>query len=142
TQPRCAIHRTSGGGTRCRQDHRLGHPGEGGLLMRNMLIVFIAAGLATSAAMAAEVPSFQIIARDGHLIPATLQITAGQRVKLLFRNEGPGPEEFEIAEMRIEKVLAPGAESFAVLPPRKSGDRIRLFGEFHLDSAECIITVK
>lgn len=100
------------------------------------------AGLALSGAALAELPSFQIVARDGRLIPATLQIPAGQRVKLLFRNEGPGAEEFEIAELRVEKVLAPGAESFAVLPPRKPGDRLRLFGEFHPDTAECLITVQ
>ncbi len=101
-----------------------------------MLTAFVAV------ASAAETPVFTVIAKGGHLIPDKLVIPAGQRVKLIFQNQGPGPEEFEIAEMRIEKVLAEGAESFAVLPPRKSGDRIRLFGDFHPDSAVCNITVQ
>lgn len=95
-----------------------------------------------TAASAAETPTFTILGQGGKLVPATLKIPAGQRVKLVFRNLGPGPEEFEITEMRIEKVLAEGAESFAVLPPRKHGDRIRLFGEFHPGTAECLITVE
>jgi len=98
--------------------------------------------LAMTAASAAEMPTFMILGQGGKLIPATLKIPAGQRVKLVFRNLGPGPEEFEITEMRIEKVLAEGSESFAVLPPRKHGDRIRLFGEFHPGTAECLITVE
>ena len=95
-----------------------------------------------TAASAAETPTFTILGQGGKLVPATLKIPAGQRVKLVFRNLGPGPEEFEITEMRIEKVLAEGSESFAVLPPRKHGDRIRLFGEFHPGSAVCLITVE
>lgn len=91
---------------------------------------------------AAETPTFTIIGQGGKLSPAALKIPAGQRVKLIFKNLGPGPEEFEITEMRIEKVLAEGTESFAVLPPRKHGDRIRLFGEFHPGTAECMITVE
>jgi hypothetical protein len=98
--------------------------------------------LTMTVASAAETPVFTIIGKGGRLIPAALKIPAGQRVKLIFRNEGPGPEEFEITEMRVEKVLAEGSESFAVLPPRKHGDRLRLFGEFHPNTAECIITVE
>jgi len=103
-----------------------------------------AAMLATcmAAASAADTPTFTVIAKGGRLIPDKLTIPAGQRVKLIFHNQGPGPEEFEIAEMRVEKVLAEGAESFAVLPPRKSGDHIRLFGDFHPDTAVCNITVQ
>lgn len=101
-----------------------------------MLCVFM------STASLAQTPTFTIIGKGGRLIPSTLKIPAGKRVKLIFQNQGPGPEEFEITEMRIEKVLAEGAQSFAVLPARKSGDRIRLFGEFHMDTAECIITVE
>lgn len=107
--------------------------------LRRLLVSLLLALVA--AAAAAETPVFTIIGKGGKLIPATLKIPAGQRVKLIFKNQGPGPEEFEITEMRIEKVLAEGAESFAVLPPRKHGDRIRLFGEFHPGTAECMITV-
>jgi len=108
--------------------------------LRLFLVALLPAVMA--AAAAAETPTFTIIGKGGRLIPASLKIPAGQRVKLIFRNQGPGPEEFEITEMRIEKVLAEGTESFAVLPPRKHGDRIRLFGEFHPGTAECIITVE
>lgn len=105
------------------------------------LFVVLAMGTVTSVS-AAEPATFTIIAKAGRLIPDKLVIPAGQRVKLIFRNQGPGPEEFEIAEMRIEKVLAEGADSFAVLPPRKTGDKIRLFGDFHPDTAVCNITVQ
>lgn len=111
--------------------------------MRARRFLLLAACLASCMKLAwADMPTFEIVGRGGRLIPAALVIPAGQRVKLVFRNEGPGPEEFEITEMRVEKVLAEGAEAFAVLPPRKAGDRLRLFGEFHPQTANCDIQVK
>lgn len=111
-------------------------------MKRRLAPCLVALAAALVPAMAAALPTFEVTARDGRLIPDRLEIPANQRVKLVFRNEGPGPEEFEIANTRIEKVLSPGATTFAVLPPRKSGDRFILFGEFHMDTAECIISVK
>jgi len=98
--------------------------------------------LFTAAAFAEELPTYRIVAKDGRFSPVRLEVPAGRRIKLLFRNDGPGPEEFEIAELRVEKVLAPGAASFAVLPPLRAGVTYRLFGEFHPQTAECLITAK
>ncbi|MCK6385529.1 MAG: cupredoxin domain-containing protein [Rhodocyclaceae bacterium] len=62
------------------------------------------------------------VGRDGVFIPKTVEVPAGQRVKLVLINEGPGPLEFENDEMRIEKVLSAGARSFVVLPKLKPGE--------------------
>lgn len=94
------------------------------------------------AARAEDMPTYRVVARGGQLHPSRLELPAGRRVKLVFSNEGPGPEEFEITELRVEKVLSPGAQSFAVLPAMSPGRRLRLFGEFHAATAECLITVK
>lgn len=88
-----------------------------------------------------ELPSFQLTAKDGKLIPNRLEVPAGKKLKLLLKNEGPGPEEFESASPRLEKVLAPGANSFVVVQPLQPGT-YRIFGEFHADTAECLLIAK
>jgi hypothetical protein len=90
---------------------------------------------------AEELPTFQIVAKDGHFIPSQIEVPAGRKIKLLFRNDGPGPEEFENTELRVEKVLAPGASSFVVIHNLRPG-RYRFFGEFHPTTAECLLVAK
>jgi hypothetical protein len=74
------------------------------------------------AALAQGLPTFEVVARDGRLIPSRLEVPAGGRIKLVLKNEGPGPLEFENDEMRIEKVISAGVTSFVVLPPLKPGE--------------------
>ena len=67
-----------------------------------------------------------------HGDPASLQVAAGQRFKIIVHNLGQGPVEFESTPLRIEKVLSPGVSSFVVIHPLKPG-RYGFFDEFHLD---------
>jgi len=75
-----------------------------------------------NAVAAEELPTFEIVVRDGVFIPARIEVPAGRRIKLMLINEGPGPLEFENDEMRIEKVLSAGARSFVVLPKLRPGE--------------------
>ncbi len=84
-------------------------------------------------ARAEELPTYPIVLRGGRIEPSTLEVPAGRRIKLTVRNEGPGPCEFENLELRVEKVLAPGASSFVVLAPLRPG-RYRFVDEFHPDT--------
>jgi hypothetical protein len=94
--------------------------------MRRLLALLVLAWsgmLPGGMAVAAEgLPAFEVVVRDGVFIPKTVEVPAGQRVKLVLINEGPGPLEFENDEMRIEKVLSAGARSFVVLPKLKPGE--------------------
>ena len=67
-------------------------------------------------ASAAELNTYSVVIKDGHIIPARLEVPAGKKIKLAIKNEGPGPCEFENLDLRVEKVLAPGASSFVVIP--------------------------
>lgn len=83
----------------------------------------------------------KLVARDGYFMPETIEVPAGKRFKLIISNEGRSPEEFESAELRKEKVLAPGASSFLVFAPLKPGV-YTFFGEFHPDTAKGRIVAK
>jgi hypothetical protein len=94
--------------------------------MRRLPVLLVLAWSGTlpggNAVAAGELPAFEIVVRDGVFTPARLEVPAGSRVKLVLVNEGPGPLEFENDEMRIEKVIGPGARSFVVLPKLKPGE--------------------
>lgn len=108
---------------------------------RHRFILLAALGGLLGTAAAEEPAVFQIVARDGRLAPAKLDVPAGRKLKFLIRNEGPGPAEFESAELRVEKVLSPGASSFVIVAPLKPG-RYRFFDEFHPATSEMQVVAK
>jgi len=98
------------------------------------LAIALLAVLATPA-HSQELPSYQLTIKTGRFIPETIEVPANIKFRLLIRNEGPGPEEFESNELGKEKVLAPGASSFLIFQPLKAGT-YRFFGEFHPETAQ------
>ncbi len=93
-------------------------------------LLALGAWAAAPGAQASELLTFAITAKDGRLEPAQLQVPAGQRIKLTLHNAGTSPVEFENLNLRVEKVLAPGASSFVVTPPLKPGTH-EFIDEFH-----------
>ncbi len=93
-------------------------------------------------AQAAPAPvTFPIVIRGGHIVPAQLEVPAGVKIKLTIRNDGPGACEFENLDLRVEKVLAPGASSFVVIHPLRPG-RYRFVDEFHPSTAVLLLVAK
>lgn len=92
-------------------------------------------------ASADELVTFPVTIKNGHLTPARLEVPAGKKIKLAIKNEGPGPCEFENLDLRVEKVLAPGASSFVVIHSLKPGS-YRFFDEFHPSTSEMLVIAK
>jgi hypothetical protein len=92
------------------------------------------------AAQAADLPTFKLELNDGKLTPERIEVPAGQRFKIEVRNVGKGAAEFESIQLRKEKVLAPGAESFVVIAPLDKGE-YKFFDDFH-QSAQGVIVAK
>lgn len=88
-----------------------------------------------------DLPTFRLVIRAGHFVPDNVEVPANTKFRLLIKNEGPGAEEFESTELKKEKVLAPGGESFLIFQPMKPGT-YKFFGEFHPDTAQGRITAK
>ena len=89
----------------------------------------------------AALPTFELTIRHGHFEPATIEVPARQRFKIVVINAGNGPTEFESTPLRVEKVLSPGVTSFVVIHPLKPG-RYPFFDEFHMDLPEGEIIAK
>ncbi|TKC77995.1 cupredoxin domain-containing protein [Trinickia terrae] len=104
-------------------------------------IALFAASLGVAAlAHAADLPTFKLEMADGKLNPARIEVPAGQRIKIEIRNTGRGAVEFESVQLRKEKVLAPGGESFVVIAPLSPGE-YKFFDDFH-QQAQGVIVAK
>lgn len=101
------------------------------------------AALSWSAATVAAgpLPVYELSIKDGHFTPASIEVQAGQRFKIVVKNEGSGPAEFESTPLRIEKVLSPGVSSFVIVHPLKPGS-YPFFDEFHMDLPQGEIVAK
>jgi len=105
------------------------------------IVLTCAALLGAKTAQAEELLTFQIAAKDGHITPARVEVPAGRKIKLVIRNEGLGPCELENLDLRVEKVLAPGASSFIVIHQLKPGT-YRFIDEFHPNTSEMLLIAK
>ncbi|KVM62610.1 periplasmic lipoprotein involved in iron transport [Burkholderia ubonensis] len=103
-------------------------------------VVAAAALLLAGAAQATDLPTFKLEMADGRLNPARIEVPAGQRFKIEIRNTGKGAAEFESVQLRKEKVLAPGADSFVVVAPLSPGE-YKFFDDFH-QQAQGVIVAK
>lgn len=86
-------------------------------------------------ARADDMPTLKLLIKGGRFLPATLEVPANTKFRLEITNEGPGPEEFESAELKKEKVVAAGVTTNLIFQPLKPGS-YKFFGEFHPDTAQ------
>lgn len=107
-----------------------------------LLVCLLWLGLGWAAdGRAQELPTYEVIAKEGRLFPARLEVPTGTRIKLVVKNAGKSPIEFENLAMRVEKVLAPGGVSFVVLPKLKPGE-YEFIDEFHMDTGKLLVIAK
>lgn len=90
---------------------------------------------------AADLPTFTVQINDGIFTPPALEVPAGQRIKIIVRNVGKGPTEFESTALRVEKVIGPGVDSFVVIHAMRPGT-YEFFDEFHMDKPRWKLTAK
>jgi plastocyanin len=102
-------------------------------------ILTIILGLVSVAAQANE--EYKIIIKDHKFSPETLEVPAGQKVKLIVDNQDSTPEEFESYELHREKVIQGNSKAVIFIGPLKPGE-YSYFGEFNMDTAKGSIIAK
>jgi plastocyanin len=100
-----------------------------------------AAIIAFSTAAFAEVPSYTIVIKDHKFEPATVEIPADTKVKLLVDNQDPTPEEFESHDFHREKIIKGNSKATINVGPLKAGE-YKFFGEFNEKTAQGKLVVK
>ncbi|TAL02899.1 MAG: cupredoxin domain-containing protein [Rhodospirillaceae bacterium] len=71
-----------------------------------------------------------ILIKDGQFVPNEVPIPAGQKVKLIVRNQDSSMSEFESVEFHREKVVTPGGEVTVFVGPLEAGS-YEFFDDFH-----------
>lgn len=90
---------------------------------------------------AENLPAFGLSIKDGRYAPEQLVVPAGQKIKLVIRNDGPGPEEFESSDLNREKLIKAGKTVEVTLGPLSPGT-YKFIGEFHPETAQGQIVAK
>ncbi|MBD1548045.1 cupredoxin domain-containing protein [Roseibium aggregatum] len=109
--------------------------------------LFLGIALTVSAslgpAFAEELKTYDLELKDGVVTPNRLEVEAGTTFKIVIRNSGTKPAEFESLRLRKEKVLGPGVTSFVVIR-RLSPGTYEFYDEFSIDkdTAHGVIVAK
>jgi hypothetical protein len=86
--------------------------------------------LCLSPPSAAQSANFEIIAQDGPLQPAQLQVPAGVKLRITLRNTGKTPVEFESLGLHLERLVQPDSAATVTVPGLSAGS-YSIGDEFH-----------
>lgn len=100
-------------------------------------LALLVAGASLSA-LAQEPPTFGLEIRNHVYSPAELRVPAGRPLLLKIRNLDTTAEEFESLALKIEKVIAGGAEGLVRIGALAPG-RYEFVGEFHPETARGVL---
>jgi Cupredoxin-like domain len=98
-------------------------------------LVLASAVLACGPARAEDPPVIEIVIKDHKFVPATVEVPANKKVKLVVKNQDPTPEEFESYELNREKVIAGNSQAIIFVGPLDAGT-YPFFGEFNPATAQ------
>lgn len=68
-----------------------------------------------------DLPAYLVEMNNGKLIPSKLVVPAKQKFRIIVRNIGTKPAEFESNQLRQEKILYMNTESVVLISPLSSG---------------------
>ena len=85
--------------------------------------------------LSAAVPEIELRIRDHLFFPATLEVPAETKIRLMILNEDDTPEEFESYELNREKVIPGKSKTVIFIGPLKPGE-YPFFGEFYPKTAQ------
>jgi len=99
-----------------------------------MRIAFVVLLMAMAGLARAEDPTFELALRNHQFTPAEITVPAGQKIKLVVKNEDATPEEFESKKLNREKVIPARSQATIFVGPLKPGE-YPFVGEYHEKTA-------
>ncbi|HKT20319.1 MAG TPA: cupredoxin domain-containing protein [Stellaceae bacterium] len=89
--------------------------------------------IAGAVPVAASEGDITIAISGGKFVPDQVPVPAGQKVKLVVRNDDKNMSEFESTDFHREKVVAPGGTITLFVGPLDTGS-YEFFDDFHPDN--------
>ena len=104
---------------------------------------FLIYSLALSALLpfAAHAEDYVLTLKNNQFSPKVLTSPAGQRIKLIVKNQDATPAEFESSDMNREKVVGANSEIVVFIGPLEPGS-YGYFDDFHRNTTTGIIVAK
>lgn len=90
---------------------------------------------------AEDIPSFRLECNNGVFKPQKLVVPAGKKFRVDLVNTGTEAIEFESLQLRKEKALNPGGNSFVVIYPLDPGE-YKFFDDFHIKVGQGSLVAK
>lgn len=109
--------------------------------MKKELMMLVCLWALISVPAWAQQEEFVLTIKDHTFSPATIELPANKKVKLIIDNQDATPEEFESHDLKREKVIPGNTKGVVLLGPMKPGT-YQYVGEFHEDKAKGTIIVK
>jgi plastocyanin len=109
--------------------------------MKTLLLAAAAAAMIASIAFADESKTFNLSIKDHKFVPATLEIPANEKIKLVVKNEDATPAEFESSDLDREKVVGANSEITVFIGPLTAGN-YGFFDDFHRSTTTGTLTAK
>ncbi len=106
-----------------------------------MRLLLLLCAFAVTGVVLADDPSFEVTIRDHRFVPSEITVPAGQKVKLVIKNEDATPEEFDSKRLNREKVIPGRSQATIYIGPLKPGE-YPFIGEFNESTATGKIVVK
>ena len=104
------------------------------------LVAMLAVALGT-AAVAADPADIPIVIEKNRFQPDVIKVKAGAPFVLVITNKDKGPEEFDMAQPRIEKVI-PGGKTVRLKMPALKPGKYPFVGEYHSETAKATIVAE
>lgn len=95
----------------------------------------------TLIAASAHAEDYVITIKDHAFTPKEVTIPAGQKVKLIIKNQDPTPAEFESSDLNREKVVSAKGEITVFVGPLQPG-RYVFFDDFRRETTSGVLIVK
>lgn len=99
-------------------------------IFSRLLLLALVVSIPRLPALAADMPVHNLSVKNKAFAPAEITIPAGQKVKLVIKNEEPETIEFESHQLNREKIIPAGKEAFVFIGPLDAGT-YSFFNEFH-----------
>jgi plastocyanin len=106
------------------------------------LVAVLAMAFGTVAAAAAADPAeIPLVIEKNRFQPDVIQVKAGAPFVLVITNKDKGPEELDMAQPRIEKVI-PGGKTVRLKMPALKPGKYPFVGEYHSETAKATIVAE
>ncbi|HEX5380275.1 MAG TPA: cupredoxin domain-containing protein [Phenylobacterium sp.] len=111
--------------------------------MRLTLAAALASALLAGGASAADATpephEVTLTLKDHRFTPDSVEVPAGQRIRIVLINQDAATEEFDSEDLQVEKDVTPNGKVSFVVGPLSAG-AYSFMGELHADTATGTVT--